>query len=66
MTRTARRIFIRKIPGFTSAGHAILVLVYVVINLALTFTGFDKSSPTNFAARFGWFVVPSLMLLRYV
>lgn len=52
--RAFRRLFIRKIPGFLSAGHAVLYSVYLAINLILTFTGLDFSRTTNFAARFGW------------
>lgn len=56
ISRAFRRLFIRKIPGFLSAGHAILYLVYAAVNLVLTFTGLDFSRTTNFAARFGWYV----------
>ncbi|KAK0616286.1 ferric reductase NAD binding domain-containing protein [Immersiella caudata] len=51
-SRLVRNILVRKVPGFNSAGHALLVSTYVAINLAITFTNLDKSSITNYASRF--------------
>ena len=45
----------RKVPGFKSAGHAILVAAYATINLAIMFTNID-SSLGNLGNRFGWYV----------
>lgn len=48
-----RSVFVRKVPGFTSSGHAVVVVVYVVINIALTFTNMDITL-SNMANRCGW------------
>ncbi|KAI0134606.1 ferric reductase NAD binding domain-containing protein [Xylariales sp. AK1849] len=66
LSRAARRVFIRKIPGFTSAGHAILVSLFVAINLVLSFTGYDVSSPTNIAARFGWMAAANFSFVVFL
>lgn len=52
--RIVRKVLVRKVPGFKSAGHALLVTTYVAINLAVSFTNLDMSSMTNFASRFAW------------
>jgi len=49
-----RNILVRKIPGFKSAGHALLITTFVAINLAVTFTNLDTSSNTTIASRFAW------------
>lgn len=52
-----RNLLVRKIPGFKSAGHALVVTAYVAINLAVAFTNVDMSvAIPNVAARFGWCV----------
>ncbi|KAF3008065.1 hypothetical protein E8E14_007639 [Neopestalotiopsis sp. 37M] len=66
VTRAFRRLFIRKVPGFLSAGHAILYLVYAAVNLVLTFTGLDFSRTTNFAARFGWMSAANFALVVFL
>lgn len=52
----------RKVPGFKSAGHAILVAAYVAVNLAIVFTNIDNSMG-NLGNRFGWYV--SIFLLTF-
>lgn len=52
-TRFVRSLLVRKVPGFKSAGHALLVTTYVVANVAVGFTNVDASSKANFASRFG-------------
>lgn len=55
--RVFRKIFIRSLPGFTSVGHAVVVTVYVALNILFSFYDFyqdDYTQITNFAARFGW------------
>lgn len=54
LPRWTRRLLIRKVPGFNSAGHALTVTAYVVINVAICFTNIDLSSAGNFASRAGW------------
>lgn len=52
--RMVRNILVRKILGFKSAGHALLITTFVAINLAVTFTNLDTSSNTAIASRFAW------------
>ena len=51
-----RRLFIRKVPGFNSAGHALVVTAYVGINAAVLFTNVDLSKAGNIGSRTGWWV----------
>ncbi|KAL2162392.1 hypothetical protein VTH06DRAFT_7305 [Thermothelomyces fergusii] len=39
-----RSLLIRKVPGFKSAGHAMVTVVYVAINASIAFTNVDFSS----------------------
>ncbi|KAI1850219.1 hypothetical protein JX265_002116 [Neoarthrinium moseri] len=66
ISRQARRVFIRKLPGFTSMGHGILVFLYVAINVVLSFVGIDVSGPTNFAARFGWMAAANFTFVVFL
>lgn len=50
----------RKVPGFKSAGHAILVAAYVAVNLAIIFTNIDISMG-SLGNRFGWYDSISLL-----
>lgn len=41
--------------GFTSVGHAVLVLVYVALNIIFQVYGIeDLTVSTNWSSRFGW------------
>lgn len=53
-SRLARKYLIPKLKGFTSRGHAIVVIVYIAINLVLLFTHLDWALTSNFARRLGW------------
>ncbi|KAI1081049.1 ferric reductase NAD binding domain-containing protein [Whalleya microplaca] len=66
LTRIARRTFVRKIPGFTSLGHAILVTAYVALNLLFSFYRTDLSKPTDLAARFGWLAAGNMVLVVFL
>jgi hypothetical protein len=54
--RLARNLLVRKVPGFKSAGHAILITAYVAVNLAVTFSEVDFKSMAALGHRFGWYV----------
>jgi hypothetical protein len=56
-----RNLLVRRLPGFKSAGHGLLVFGYVAINAVVAFSNVDISLP-NFAARFGWYVYSLLPL----
>jgi len=49
-----RNVLVRGLPGFNSAGHGVLVAVYVAINLTIIFTNVSKSDTGQVASRFGW------------
>ncbi|KAK6070246.1 ferric reductase like transmembrane component [Seiridium cupressi] len=66
VSRAFRRIFIRKLPGFSSAGHGVLYTVYVALNVGLSFFGLDTSRTTNFAARFGWMSAANFTLVIFL
>ncbi|KAI1142538.1 ferric reductase NAD binding domain-containing protein [Hypoxylon sp. FL0543] len=66
LTRTSRRLLVRSLPGFTSVGHAILVLGYVGLNALFSFYRVDYSQPTNLAARFGWMATGNLVFVVFL
>ncbi|KAI4860823.1 ferric reductase NAD binding domain-containing protein [Hypoxylon rubiginosum] len=68
-TRVFRKIFIRSLPGFTSVGHAVVVTVYVALNILFSFYDFyqdDYTQITNFAARFGWMATGNMALVVFL
>ncbi|KAK3342994.1 ferric reductase NAD binding domain-containing protein [Neurospora tetraspora] len=64
--RFVRSLLVRKVPGFKSAGHALLVTTYVVANVAVGFTNVDASSKANFASRFGRLALSNLGLVIFL
>lgn len=55
--RRARRIFLLRVPGFTSVGHTLLFVGYVATCLAISFVNIDWSSLVNWSKRLGWLVL---------
>lgn len=57
-TRVVRPFLLRKVPGFVSRGHALTVLVYILINIGIAFSyqpGLPFRSNRNwFPKRLGW------------
>lgn len=45
---------LRKVPGFTSLGHAVVFIIYLAINLALIFHSVDLTGPSHLGKRMGW------------
>ncbi|RYO79282.1 hypothetical protein DL766_002087 [Monosporascus sp. MC13-8B] len=67
VSRVARRSFIRGLPGFTSAGHAMLVVVYVALNVTFTVYGIeDYSRPTTWSSRLGWMATGNMVLVVFL
>ncbi|KAL2264437.1 hypothetical protein VTK26DRAFT_2 [Humicola hyalothermophila] len=64
-SRLVRNLLLRKLPGFKSAGHALVVAVYVAINFAVIFTNVDPSV-ANFAHRFGWMALANMALVIFL
>jgi hypothetical protein len=57
ITRKARSLLNRKVPGLPSAGHAVVVFIYVVINAVIMGTNIDLNNMPlnpNMASRTGW------------
>jgi hypothetical protein len=54
-------VLVRRIPGFKSAGDALLVAAYAAINLAITFTNVDVKGMGALGHRLGWFVLIPLV-----
>ena len=52
--RFFQRLLVQKVKGFTSAGHVMVITIYVIINAVLLFTNIDWSLPSNIARRCGW------------
>ncbi|KAI5855005.1 ferric reductase NAD binding domain-containing protein [Durotheca rogersii] len=65
-TRAARRIFVRHLPGFTSTGHALLVVTYVALNLVFSLYRIDHSRPTDLCSRFGWMATANMVLVVFL
>ncbi|KAK4154164.1 ferric reductase NAD binding domain-containing protein [Chaetomidium leptoderma] len=65
-SRLVRNLLVRKVPGFKSAGHAIVVTAYVVINLAVLFTNVDTTSMGSLGHRFGWITLMNLALVVFL
>ncbi|KAH6842565.1 ferric reductase NAD binding domain-containing protein [Chaetomium sp. MPI-CAGE-AT-0009] len=65
-SRFARNLLVRKVPGFKSAGHALVIMAYVAITLAVTFTNIDVSSMGTLAHRFGWLSLANMALLVFL
>ncbi|KAI1207318.1 ferric reductase NAD binding domain-containing protein [Annulohypoxylon truncatum] len=66
VSRIARRIFVRNLTGFTSVGHAVLVIVYVAMNATFSFYRVDFSIYANVAARFGWMAAGNLVFVIFL
>ncbi|RYP43691.1 hypothetical protein DL768_009773 [Monosporascus sp. mg162] len=67
VSRVVRRSFMRGLPGLTSAGHAMLVVVYVTLNIAFTVYGIeDYSQPTTWSSRLGWMATGNMVLVVFL
>ncbi|KAK3316679.1 ferric reductase NAD binding domain-containing protein [Apodospora peruviana] len=65
VSRRVRNVLVRKIPGFKSAGHALLVAVYVAINATIMLTNLDISMG-NVAARCGWMALSNMAFVVFL
>jgi hypothetical protein len=67
-SRLTRNLLVRRVAGFNSAGHALLVTAYVGLNFMAMFINVQSTSISNYASRFGWYVVnvsPNLDSSKY-
>lgn len=61
--RMIRHVLTHRVPGFTSIGHALLITVFVAVNVAVTVTNMDWSSLIPISKRLGWYVVTAAMFV---
>ncbi|KAL8392433.1 hypothetical protein RB595_002577 [Gaeumannomyces hyphopodioides] len=66
VSRMLRNLLLRKIPGFHSSGHGVLVSIYVAVNVAMIFTNIDLSRTSNLAARCGWSLTTNLAFVVFL
>ncbi|KAM3509287.1 hypothetical protein MY11210_006380 [Beauveria gryllotalpidicola] len=62
--RVARRWSNHSFPFFPSAGHAVVVAIYVVLNIVFLFTFMNNSNfgmETNIASRTGWLSMTNML-----
>ncbi|KAK4042644.1 ferric reductase NAD binding domain-containing protein [Parachaetomium inaequale] len=65
-SRLVRNLLVRKVPGFKSAGHALLITAYVAINLAIGLTNVDISTTGSLGHRCGWLALVNLTLVIFL
>ncbi|KAI0407718.1 ferric reductase NAD binding domain-containing protein [Xylaria palmicola] len=66
LSRGIRKRCLRKLTGFTSVGHAVLVAVFVALNAFFSFYHVDYSKAANLASRFGWMSTGNLALVVFL
>lgn len=59
--RFVRNLLVRRVPGFKSAGHALLIAAYTAVNLAIAFSEVDTTSLGSVGHRFGWYVLSPIL-----
>ncbi|KAL2129389.1 hypothetical protein VTI74DRAFT_7847 [Chaetomium olivicolor] len=65
-SRLVRSLLLRVVPGFQSAGHALVVAAYVAINAAVAFNNVDTSSLSNVSSRLGWLALSNMALVVFL
>ncbi|KAI1428595.1 ferric reductase NAD binding domain-containing protein [Xylaria sp. FL1777] len=66
ISRILRKGLLRRLSGFTSIGHAVLVLAFVGLNALFSFYRVDYSKISNIAARFGWMATGNLAFVVFL
>ncbi|RDW64032.1 hypothetical protein BP5796_10534 [Coleophoma crateriformis] len=65
-SRYIRSVLLRKVPGFSSAGHALLVVTYVAINLILLLTNINWATRIGIAKRCGWLALLNICFITFL
>ncbi|KAK7423746.1 hypothetical protein QQX98_000936 [Neonectria punicea] len=60
--RASRRCAARQVPVYPSLGHAVLIAVYLIMNVVLSFVYVDFSKLSNLASRLGWVAAANITL----
>ncbi|KAE8443730.1 hypothetical protein EG329_001410 [Mollisiaceae sp. DMI_Dod_QoI] len=66
VVRMIRHVLTHRLPGFTSVGHAVLVLAFLVINVVLTVTNIDWSSLLPISKRLGWMTLINVAFIVFL
>ncbi|TFB04152.1 Ferric reductase transmembrane component 4 [Trichoderma ghanense] len=69
LSRKPRNVLLRTAPGLPSRGHAILVFLYLAVNIIITFTDIDNSvmkMNSNLASRAAWMAVANLVVVIFL
>ncbi|KAK4229419.1 putative ferric reductase transmembrane component [Podospora fimiseda] len=66
ISRLTRNLLVRRVAGFNSAGHALLVTAYIGLNLMAMFLNVSNASMSNYASRFGWVSLANLAFLIFL
>ncbi|KAL7919814.1 ferric reductase NAD binding domain-containing protein [Trichoderma austrokoningii] len=66
LSRKPRNILLHTAPGLPSLGHAVLVSLYVAINLALTFTNIINPAIGTLGGRAAWMALANLTVLIFL
>ncbi|KAI9845793.1 MAG: hypothetical protein M1838_001531 [Thelocarpon superellum] len=66
LVRLIRSVLLAPFPGFTSTGHAVVVSIYVVVNVLVLFTNLNYTLLSHVSRRFGWVATANLALLFFL
>ncbi|TVY78529.1 Ferric/cupric reductase transmembrane component [Lachnellula suecica] len=64
--RLTRHFLNRRVPGFTSWGHAVLVVIYLAINVILTVTNVVDWGVSPVAKRLGWLAMCNIAFITFL
>ncbi|SPN99531.1 related to ferric-chelate reductase [Cephalotrichum gorgonifer] len=68
-SRILRRRLLPRFPGLPSRGHAVLAVLFISINLVVSFVHMDNNNlgiQTNLAARWGWLAVANMVVAVFL
>ncbi|PVH81985.1 hypothetical protein DL98DRAFT_621553 [Cadophora sp. DSE1049] len=66
VARMVRHILTHRVPGFTSIGHAVLVLFFLLLNILFLFIHMDYASILPFAKRLGWMAIGNIAFVTFL
>ncbi|KAH7386341.1 ferric reductase NAD binding domain-containing protein [Cadophora sp. MPI-SDFR-AT-0126] len=66
VARMVRHILTHRVPGFTSIGHAVLMLLFLLLNILFLFIHMDYASILPFAKRLGWMAIGNIAFVTFL
>ncbi|KAL5331823.1 hypothetical protein ACEPPN_001361 [Leptodophora sp. 'Broadleaf-Isolate-01'] len=66
VARMVRHILTHRAPGFTSIGHAVLVVFFLLLNILFLFIHMDFASILPFAKRLGWMAIANIAFVTFL